>query len=105
MTSPTPHEATRGATDELRARLPRSTQRCLLRPIRGSDLPAVHSYRGQPQIAQYLGHPPLTLAGAGELVERWLGDPAGLTIAAGPCWHRTGRPGGTTSSGACCRGS
>lgn len=41
----------------------------------------MHAYRSLPEVTRYLGHPPLDVDAARSLVDRWLGDPAGLSVA------------------------
>lgn len=85
MTSSTPPAAppaqqVRAARARIVDRLPRQTSRALLREVAPDDVEAVHAYRSLPEVTRYLGHPPLALAGARDLVDRWLSDPAGLSV-------------------------
>ncbi|WP_192498748.1 GNAT family N-acetyltransferase [Ornithinimicrobium pratense] len=61
--------------------LPRQTSRLVLRELTPADAAAVHAYRSVPEVTRYLGHPPLDPDGARDLVDRWLADPAGLSVA------------------------
>ncbi len=60
------------AADRVRAALPVRAGRLLLRAVGTSDVAAVHAYRRHPEVAAYLGHPPLDLPGAAALVSGWL---------------------------------
>ncbi|WP_181009896.1 GNAT family N-acetyltransferase [Ornithinimicrobium sufpigmenti] len=61
--------------------LPRHTSRLVLRELTLADIEAVHAYRSLPEVTRYLGHPPLDPDGTRDLVHRWLGDPAALSVA------------------------
>lgn len=61
-------------------RLPRRTSRLLLREVSTGDAARVGAYRSLPAVARHLGHPPLSADDARVLVDRWLADPAGLTV-------------------------
>lgn len=82
MTSPdqtTPQ--VRAAMSRIGAALPLRTDRVLLRPTAADDVAAVHAYRRLPEVSRYLPHEPLDTDGAQALVQRWLDDPAGVSVA------------------------
>lgn len=68
----------------VRAGLPLTTPRLCVRELRADDAAALHSYRSDPEVTRYLGHPPLDPAGVADLVGRWREDPAALTVVAEP---------------------
>lgn len=70
----------REARTRIADRLPRHTSRLVLRELSPDDAEAVHVYRSLPEVTRYLGHPPLDLDGARARVDRWLADPAGLSV-------------------------
>lgn len=70
------------AAGALSDRLPVSTGRCLLRLVRQGDVPAVLDYRRLPEVAQFLGHPPLDLRRAEDLVAGWVRDSTAVTVVA-----------------------
>ncbi|MFC4903886.1 GNAT family N-acetyltransferase [Kocuria oceani] len=49
-----------GPPDPCAGAWPRRTDRCLLRPVRVSDLEAMLAYRGDPHVTEHLGHAPLS---------------------------------------------
>ncbi|WP_075870967.1 GNAT family N-acetyltransferase [Kocuria sp. CNJ-770] len=49
-----------GPPDPIAGAWPRRTDRCLLRPVRASDLEAMLAYRGDPHVTEHLGHAPLS---------------------------------------------
>lgn len=71
----------RAARARIARRLPRHTSRLVLREVGPADVRSVHAYRSLPEVTRYLGHPPLDLDAAQERVDRWLADPAGLSVA------------------------
>lgn len=69
------------AAGRVRATLPVRTRRAVLRPVREDDVAAVLAYRGRPDVAAYLAHPPLDRTAAEELLGGWLADRTAVTVA------------------------
>ncbi|MFX0539915.1 GNAT family N-acetyltransferase [Ornithinimicrobium sp. Y1847] len=69
------------AVRRLRARLPRHTGRCVLREATTADGEAVHAYRSLPEVALYLGHPPLSREASVEWLSRKLDNPTAVSVA------------------------
>lgn len=81
MSSTTPLEVAR-AVEAVRAALPLTTQRCVLREVVAGDEAALGAYRSDPEVTRFLGHPALDAAGVGELLERWRGEAGSVSLVA-----------------------
>lgn len=68
------------AAATLRGELPVSTERCLLREVRESDVADLQAYRGMPAVTQFLGHPALGHAQTADLVAQWLRDEGAVSV-------------------------
>lgn len=103
MSSTTPLEVAR-AVAAVRAALPLTTQRCVLREVVAGDEAALSAYRSDPEVTRFLGHPPLDAAGVGELLERWRGEAGSVSLVAQRLSPATGEndagESGTGESGA-----
>ena len=69
------------AVGRVRETLPVRTRRTVLRPVREDDVAAVLAYRGRPDVAAYLAHPPLDRTAAEELLGGWLADRTAVSVA------------------------
>lgn len=68
------HDPAALAASRVRAALPAPAARIALRAVTVADAAAVRGYRSRPEVAAYLGHPPLDPAGAETLVRDWVAD-------------------------------
>ncbi len=62
--------------------LPVTTARSRLRLVEPGDLPEIRAYRQLPEVARFLGHPPLGEQEARELVAGWVEDTTAVTVVA-----------------------
>lgn len=82
MTSGAVRETVRGAVGALRAGLPLTTTRCLVREVRVADAAQIHTYRSDPESTRFLGHRPLNVDRVAALVREWAEAPAAVTVVA-----------------------
>lgn len=82
VSSPQPIAGAEQAVASVRAALPTRTQRCLLREVSSGDVAEVHGYRSDPLVTEFLGHPPLDLAGVRRLVGQWARTAETITVVA-----------------------
>jgi len=73
-------EEVREAVAAVRAALPLTAGRCILREARADDAAALHAYRSDPEVTRFLGEPPLDREGVVDLLRRWRDDPAAVSV-------------------------
>lgn len=78
MSNAAPEQVVRAAA-AVRDALPLSTQRCVVREVRVQDAGALHGYRSDPQVTQFLGHPPADADEVRRQIGDWLCDPASVS--------------------------